>query len=774
MLTLVATDIDGLSTAQELRGMTLVDERELVHEISVPERLVSLQATLRGKVRDLAGKDVELRTATATFAVNGQDQTPETGSATLVRTTGGYAIELRGKDGEPQVGRTCHLQLLHRDYRDSIEVSLQSDAQGRIDLGPLPQVEAVRVHRDGGFAGSFALRGACCRTPAALHARVGTTLRIPYQGKAKAATRAEFSLLGSERDEFEHLAVADGFVELRDLPAGDYELRLHDTNTRIDVRVTQGNADGSWLVGRDRLLEASATLPLHLKGIEVAGADLVVRLANHSKTTRVHVVATRRQPAFDPFQHLRGAPEELPLAVETVRTESSYHAGRKLGDEYRYVLERRFATKYPGNMLRRPSLLLNPWALDDSSWNAAVGLGGGGGGRYGGRAGGRTRPGGNPGTATAVQLADADPGTHANLDYLPRSTTTLANLTPDEDGVLRVKTADLGDGQIVHVLALDGDQAIYDTMVRPEQPLQPRVRHLKAALDGAQHFVEQKRIEFVAAAGQAVLDDARSARVEVYDSLASVFALLTTVNRDASLEQFAFVLGWPKLSQQQKQELYSKHACHELHFFLFRKDPEFFAAVVKPFLANKADKTFLDQWLLGMPLQSWLEPWSFAQLNLIEKILLAQSLAGENKQSIARSLREALELRPVDRERLERLFDLALKSKELDSDKGALIAGLAVAAEKAPAPPAADPEAQNKPAAAPAAPEPSEERARKQAEGKDDKEKALADDERREQERDVQLVDELSKRGEARRLFRAVEPTRLLVEHNYWHRRIEQ
>jgi len=776
VLTLVATDIDGLSTAQEVRGITLVDERELVHEISVPERLVSLQATLRGKVRDLAGKDVELRTATATFAVNGQDLTPETGSATLVRAAGGYAIELRGKDGEPQVGRTCHLQLLHRDYRDGIEVSLQSDAQGRIELGPLPQVGAVHMHRDGGFAGSFALRGAVCRTPAVLHGSVGTTLRVPYQGKAKAATRAEFSLLGSERDEFEHLAVADGFVELRDLPAGDYELRLHDTNTRIDVRVTQGDADGNWLVGRDRLLEASPTRPLQLKGIELAGGDLVVHLANHSKTTRVHVVATRRQPAFDPFLYLRGATEEMLLAFETERTESSYHAGRKLGDEYRYVLERRFATKYPGNMLHRPSLLLNPWALDDTSLNQAVGLGGGGGGRYGGRAGGRRGPGGQPGPAAGVHLADSDPGTHANLDYLPGSTTTLANLTPDENGVLRVKTADLGDGQIVHVLALDGDQAIYDTMVRPEQPLQPRVRHLKAALDGTQHFVEQKRIEFVAAAGQAVLDDARSARVEVYDSLASVFSLLTTVNRDASLEQFAFVLGWPKLSQAQKQELYSKHACHELHFFLFRKDPEFFAAVVKPFLANKADKTFLDQWLLGMPLQGWLEPWSFAQLNLIEKILLAQRLAGENKHSIARSLREALELRPVDRERIERLFDLALKSKELDTDKGAIIAGLEVAAEKAPAP-ATDPEAQNKPAAAPAAPEApeaSEERARKAlAEGKDE-EKVRADDERREQERDVQLVDELSKRGEARRLFRAVEPTRLLVEHNYWHRRIEQ
>jgi hypothetical protein len=35
--------------------------------------------------------------------------------------------------------------------------------------------------------------------------------------------------------------------------------------------------------------------------------------------------------------------------------------GRDIGDEYRYILERRYAQKFPGNMLARPGLLLNPW-----------------------------------------------------------------------------------------------------------------------------------------------------------------------------------------------------------------------------------------------------------------------------------------------------------------------------------------------------------------------------------------------------------------------------
>ena len=53
----------------------------------------------------------------------------------LLNTTGGYVVELRGKSGEVQAGRACSLRLYHRDYRDTINVSLQTDERGRIQLG---------------------------------------------------------------------------------------------------------------------------------------------------------------------------------------------------------------------------------------------------------------------------------------------------------------------------------------------------------------------------------------------------------------------------------------------------------------------------------------------------------------------------------------------------------------------------------------------------------------------------------------------------------------
>ena len=78
------------------------------------------------------------------------------------------------------------------------------------------------------------------------------------------------------------------------------------------------------------------------------------------------------------------------------------------------------------------------------------------------------------------------------------------------------------------------------------------------------------------------------------------------------------------LSDAEKRAQYDRHACHELHFFLHEKDPEFFRAVVRPHLANKAHQTFLDHWLLEADLSRYLDPWAFKRLNIVERILLAR------------------------------------------------------------------------------------------------------------------------------------------------------
>jgi hypothetical protein len=809
VVTLFATDLDGTTTQKEFRGLVLANDRELAVPFTVPERLQSLRAELRGTLQTLAGAEQRLATASGTFAVNGIDTTAAIGSPMLVRTQTGWALELRGKNGEPLVGAVVQLALQHRDYTAEIPAVLQSDRTGRIDLGALPGITSLSCQH-GDCRGSFRLDPPRLRAPQVLHGRVGGVLRLPLPMDQREVRREWFALLGQAHDEFAHLAIADGCLELRDLAAGDYELRCFRTGERIAVRVTDGPEQGEWLVGRERVLAASPDRPLVVREQGFAGEEVRLQLGNHSPETRVHVVALRYHPAFDLVEALASR-LALPLAAsDTPPAESSFHSGRQLGDEYRYVLERRLQPKFAGNMLRRPSLLLHPWALDEQSWNAAVGLGGGVGGRYGGRAGGKAGRGEALGRPES-RAAEGHPGTFANLDALPAGAVVLANLRPGPDGVLRIPAAQLGGGHWLQFVAVDGHQTVRGELLRQEQPWTPRSRTLAAALPLDQHRVERRGITFANQGDLVPLGDPRSAQVELFDSLESVFRLLASAVPDPQFREFAFLLGWPKLTAAEKQERYGQHACHELHFFLYHKDRPFFDAVVKPLLQQKLAPTFLDHWLLGDDLRSFTEPWQFGRLHLVEKILLAQRLGAAEQQAVARLLRESLEAQPLARERLEQWLDLAFQSQAMDEpaaglpglkqteagnageDKVVRLSEVRRNARGGGGPATGAAAAPGAPAPSAAAPEPELLAARKPAQ--DGAEKADRDNnfdsadakgaEKAKEgvttgaedfylggvARSKDLADEAKLRAQSRQLYRAVPPTQILVEHEYWHRR---
>jgi hypothetical protein len=72
-------------------------------------------------------------------------------------------------------------------------------------------------------------------------------------------------------------------------------------------------------------------------------------------------------------------------------------------------------------------------------------------------------------------------------------------------------------------------------------------------------------------------------------TLAKVFALYNTITKHPHLKDFAFILEWHSLTESDKLAKYSQFACHELNFFIFKKDKPFFQNVIKPFLIHKKD-----------------------------------------------------------------------------------------------------------------------------------------------------------------------------------------
>ncbi|MEI7901005.1 MAG: hypothetical protein WCK89_12200 [bacterium] len=667
-LVIRSTDLQGIATEKEVAALALREDAETVQEILVPENTVELNVTLKARIQNLSQSKKQDLSAGETFALNGIERTVDVQALHVGRTAAGYIVDARGKNGEILPGEPLECFFKHRCFRDEVHVELKTDAQGRALLGALAGIERFRIKAASGIERTGSPSRGACAYPEALHGRVGDVLRVPIVWDA-ADAGTEVSLLETRNGQFVKdwqaaLAAADGFLELRGLPAGDYSLVLKADGREIAVRVTQGDERDGYVISPRRGLERPRLAPLNVTAVAPAAENVEVRLANVTPFTRVHVFATRYLPAYDLFGRLgfSGTPGLLQQPWQPART--FYESGRDIGDEYRYIIDRQQAVKYPGNMLERPGLLLNPWAVRATEAQAeslAEGR------AYAGRAAALSRAGGS--AAAKQGPAGLSPEGYVALDFLKQSGVTLLNLVPDKEGKVIVPRTLFKGLPYLRVLAVDPTATVLKHLALEDSPVETRELRLAAGLDPKKSYSEQKRITPVAAKASVTVGDVTTARFETYDTVAKAYRLLATLNADATFAEFSFVANWPELDAKEQKKLYSKYACHELSFFLYHKDPKFFAAVIAPYLKNKKDKTLMDHWLLGDDLAGYLEPWRFGRLNAAERVLLGKRLR-EQEASVARDTRERVELILPDMEAFNRRFDTAVQTGSLEAGAG--------------------------------------------------------------------------------------------------------
>lgn len=116
--------------------------------------------------------------------------------------------------------------------------------------------------------------------------------------------------------------------------------------------------------------------------------------------------------------------------------------------------------------------------------------------------------------------------------------------------------------------------------------------------------------------------------IESYDTWSKAYNLLDTLTKHTVLFNNE-IKQWPHLSQQKKIRIqFICEQCNrlttkemmstsilttaqdgwatEFYFFVYHKDKQFFDGVVKPYLENKKDKSFVDYWLLHKDLSAFI------------------------------------------------------------------------------------------------------------------------------------------------------------------------
>ena len=704
VLVIKATLADGTSTTERVRDFSLSHLGPTLHTFTVPTQLQWLVFSIEAEYEMLTtGRKRSLESNTVSCGVNRIEHNSQIVQTFWTRGEDGWRIEVRGRNGEPIANHELAIQFVHRYFTDPIELTMASDETGMILIGEPEGIVRLQVEGSGAMDDPFgsgviparpgnlgnpfddpfveepvepAVEDAMDDDPFGLgdgtapasgysllphsasgstplnHGRVwkvGQSIVIPWNG-ARDGGGQLIKMSGDSPvvDLSGKMSEKEGFLQIDGLGAGHYRLDFMRTGDQ-------------WLKVVEDAVPYLQIPPLVISKLAQSddGKKIVLQLHGNDAETRVHVAARRygsdyllaenfRQLGSD-FRFLPGGHEE---------GENSFYSGRVLGDEYRYILERRSQKKYPGNMLPRPGLLVNPWSKTGTEQDSES-LARGKGAAFFGSRGGRRRD-----DSSSSRSRDSTFGgfeSEASHDFLGQEAVLLCNLKPDAEGRLEITVEDLKGNYLVEVFAENSHSWVSQELTLPETKLTRRDLRLldKGLLDPAKR-VAQRNTALLAKKDEVLeLGDVLQAEFEVYDSLAKVFAFYgTLLQGDEDFTKFDFITRWPSYSEERKRELYSEFACHELNLFLKHKDPAFFEEVIRPWITNKYAPSFMDEYLLARDLSAYADPWRYDELNAVERALLGH--AGEVTR-----MESYLDANPVNKADVDFLFSQALTAGAL-------------------------------------------------------------------------------------------------------------
>jgi hypothetical protein len=639
--------IDGTATSKR-QPLQLSETANAVLEWTMPDDIAVIEIAISGSVRRHHDGNLLALRSHKTIDIAVPRTMSHVGGAAiydlyLQRGANGSTMYCLGRNGEPAPSRSVMVGLRHRLSTEVIEVALQTDADGSVELGDLSMVEALHVtcgslHRSWLFG-----------TP-----RFAVSSVVIVEGDSVELPVTEFGQLRDAQmhDVMQHatlvelrggfvarhvdhsLAWQPGRIVAAPLVAGDYRVSVAGMGhvALTVVAATAVRVDDAYVL--PSALLRSPSLPPQISTVEIDDGAVRIHLRNVSAATTAHIVTT---------QFAADVSERMAIASRSATTDmvsllsSQVVNQRDVGDELRYVLDRKHASRRPGSLLEKPSLLIHPWSRQATVTNTLTAAPAG---RFAAPA---------PATrAYAAKMARESKGeqesqTLCDYRFVATTSTTISNLPlryiGDHEAWIDIEPKRL-PGSSLRVMVCDPRGAVEREILLPSQPLQKRPVTLELALTPDRHVAERRKIDITKPHVPLLVRDAATAKLRTIDTIDKLHGYLLALCSDSDLREFAFVAKWHTLSFDDKLDHCHRFACHELHLFVYFKDREFFEQQLAPLLRSKRRKTFVDDYMLGLPLQRWLEPALLSTLNACERALAAQSLPSHN--GLARTLADSV------------------------------------------------------------------------------------------------------------------------------------
>jgi len=678
----------------------LRDDREFVYELTVPNELRHLEMKLQGCVqRQGKGPMIELENVER-FTVNLVDDEEYLGDLHLIpRGATGYILAAYGKNGEPYANQVVTVKLEHRYFQNLLCHTLETNDDGIIFLGRLPDVKKIRAQSVQGAMYPkeymWELLEDKVNVPAVVNVGEKGVVRIPFmcsdnKGPKVDVYDAKYIL------KFKNVSYKDGYVEIRNLPVGDYVAHLRDIQC-IDVIISVANGSkvsvGScdFVVSSSRVVELSEDMPLQItqiKGNREQGYRC--QLQGFGADTRVHIVSTHLVPRYTSFSAL-ACPMVKPNVSDIVEVWNEYGTQMDLAEEFVYVNARRLNLNQRGGdklgvQLPCPSVVQSPMTCNNPikpeqkkapTPQPAVVPQSRQKGRY---------------ERIAETVLGADIRTTkdtCNLEWLAEPSMVIQNLTPDSTGWVQIPINNnvMNSQNLLQIIATDDNNISLRNVILPTVESTSKFKdcRLMDGLEPTAHLAEIREVLFKWKDDDMLIKNWETTQLETIDDISDVFELFLTIagkkceRTRAHLAEFYPLTVWNNLSHDDRLAFYGAKKCNEVNLWLYRKDQEFFDKVVRPLIAGKVQKDCMDYFLLGnlTALKAYVGPL-WGTLNVLERILVDSVLPREGTQERYDALIAEANCRASTISQLDELFRLTVESKNMARLREAdLLKGLA-------------------------------------------------------------------------------------------------
>ena len=702
--------------------LNLLNTRETIIDYNVPAELRKIELILSGKVWVGSQNKFISLTNSSTFEVNAIDDSKALGQCLFIPFDNKYRLKIVGKNGEMLQTTKILLKLKHKYFKNLLEYKLQSDKDGFIKLGELPDIEYIRVCPENDKNKTllfkeqkFVIPINTVNIPQIININQGNDVLIPLitdniQPRCDVYDTNFIKI-------YENIQFSSGYIKISQLPAGNFIAMIRDTqNADVRINVSKGIGCSGHCVAKDRIVKLSESKSLQIvqtKGNRGNGYKVKLDGFNN-KFTRVHAISSFGVPQFNIFDFL-ASPTSLPQVYNFRSYPIQFTPDQDIAKEENYIYKRREAVgsnnkqeskkddnddqkgggddskdsgkniqkgqRY-GNVLDTPSLLINGWTDEELNKSCNNGNNNNNNNIDNNNGGGNAQIAPLPNAVAQSVLArygsatrkESDP---SNLDILGFPARVATNLVPDKSGVVSIPADILeANHNLLTIIALDDNNtSVKYEKLKPVSKVPYTDTRLNRGLNPKQHFSEVRDVLLKQKDETVSFQDWPTTTLETYDDFSDIFELYYSIadingkqNMQKNLSDFKFLANWNNLTNDEKMAKYNEYSCNEFNFFLKNKDSAFFKSVVIPTLTNRLQKSFFDYYLLEnkQEIKKYERLDLYHTLNQVEKILLASVVGGKLAQTTITNLTDVVSLKRDLIQEFNSLFQQALNAKQFE------------------------------------------------------------------------------------------------------------